>query len=282
MQRRIYDKEQYNTEYDQRAQQGKVGTHHLGRIIAQPKEEAAHEGHEAAEESEYGQLEQVDSLVRRHSHQARHKGDEGTDERRQEDIGRVEAREPLFEREGLAHSDDRRGDERDARRIEHEEHDHGVAGRIFFGVNVLQFLHGFKAQGRSRIVEAQHIGREVHEDAAPGRVFFGHFGEEFAEEGGYGTGEQGYDAALLADPHDAQPEAHDAHQAQRHLEARFGAVEDARHESGDGRGIAQHKFDQGHGEADDEEGDPDIVEYHKVKVGFRRGMRKKGFPQVGN
>ena len=77
---------------------------------------------------------------------------------------------PCFRGDALADGDDRGGDQRDARRIEHQEHDHRVAGSVLLRVDLLQLAHGLEAERGCGIVEAEHVGAGVHDDAAAGRM----------------------------------------------------------------------------------------------------------------
>ena len=92
-------------------------------------------------------------------------------------------------------------------------------------VELLQLAHGLQAQGRGGVVQAQHVGGHVHDDAAAGGVAGGNAGEEAPQQRAEDAGQQVHRAALFADAHDAQPQAHDAGQAQGDLEGGFGHVE---------------------------------------------------------
>jgi hypothetical protein len=143
---------------------------------------------------------------------------------------------PCSSRQRLADRDHRGRDQRDARGVEHQEHDHRVAGHVLVRVDLLQLAHRLQAQRRGGVVQPQHVGAEVHHDAAAGRVAARNVGEQAPEQRVHGAREELDHAGLLAHLHDAQPQAHHADQAERDVEAGLGGVEQARQHLGeDGR-----------------------------------------------
>jgi hypothetical protein len=104
--------------------------HAARRQAAQSQVQQPHQRREAAEEQHDRPLQQPDALHPGHRHQPGGEADEGADQRGQEDVGGVEAGQALLERHRLADGDHRGRDQRDARGVEHQEHDHRVAGHV--------------------------------------------------------------------------------------------------------------------------------------------------------
>ena len=164
---------------------------------------------------------------------------------------------------------DAHGDDGEARGVEHKEHDHGVAGAVLLVVERLQALHGFQAEGRGGVVEAEHVGADVHENVADDGMPLGDAGEEAAEHGTEHAGHGVDYAALFANLHDAEPKRQHAREAERNLEGRARGVERGVDDGGEDLDVAEeNEFDHGHEEGHEEEGYPDVIEYHRVKGGI--------------
>ena len=98
-------------------------------------------------------------------------------------------------------------------------------------------------------------------------MIFRDAGKQLAEDRRGDSGESLHDTASLADLHDAEPERQDAGQADGDLESGLGRVE---------RGVDNIREDLciapdnqtagGHHESDQEEGDPDVVQYHVFRM----------------
>jgi hypothetical protein len=132
-------------------------------------------------------------------------------------------------------------------------------------VELLQLAHGLEAQGRGRVVQAQQIGAEIHHHAARRRVASGHAGKEAAKERRHGAGKQLYHPGALADFHDAQPQAHHAHQAQRDIEAGPGGIKQGREHLAKNGHLALGGLHQGGHKAQQNEAGPDRVEHHGAR-----------------
>ena len=241
--------------------------HLLGRHAGQPEIQAGHERRETGEEAQHGFAKEVDALPDSDGDQPGAEGNEGAEQGWQKDIGRIEADQPLFERDALANGDDRGGDQRDARRVEHQEHDHRVARRILLRIDFLQLAHGFEAERRCRVVEAEHVGAGIHDDAAAGRMAGRNVGKNAAEEGGDEAAEEFDEPTPFADFHDAQPQAHDADQAKRDVEAGLGRIEQAGQHTRKNIEIALQQLRHRGNKADEDEGDPDFIEHRRLTAG---------------
>lgn len=156
------------------------------------------------------------------------------------------------------------GNQGESRGVQHQKHDHRIAGGIFLRIQFLQSLHGFQAEWSGGIVQAEHVGGEIHENASRHWVSFGDVGEEPAEDGTEQPGEPLDDAALFANLHDAEPKRQHASQSQRNLEGGLRRTEGRLDDVGEYLGVAQKDEAKGsHGKGDEEKGNPDVVEYHK-------------------
>jgi hypothetical protein len=208
---------------------------------------------------QYDLVEQIDALHHRDPNQPDQRREKGGQHNRNEDVGRV--RRPQLG--AIDHDAD--GDQRQPRRIEDEEHDLGVRGRVFLGVQLLQLLHGFEPQRRRRVVEPQHVGGEVHDHRTMNRMVARDLRKQPVEERPHHL-RQGFDhAALLPNTHQSQPQRQDAGQAQRDLEPHLGHLERAVHHGREDLGIVQKdQPEQPDDQGDQKEGDPDVVENHSI------------------
>lgn len=56
------------------------------------------------------------------------------------------------------------GDELEGGGIHRYKGDHGIAGAVLMGIQLLQLPHGGKAQGSGGIAQTQQIGGKIHAD----------------------------------------------------------------------------------------------------------------------
>jgi len=105
---------------------------------------------------------------------------------------------------GAVHEDGHR-QQRQRGRVEHQEQDLSVGRRIGDGVELLQRLHGFQADGRGGVVQAQAVGGKVEGDQTDRGVPGGHFGHQAAKQRAEGLGQPIDDPGFFGDPQKAQP-----------------------------------------------------------------------------
>ena len=174
--------------------------HHVGRQLREAPYDAGHQQTGTTEGEQHDAVEQVDALVERRDDNTGQRREERGQEDGDEYVGRL-GRSHLC---AIDHDADR--NEREARRVEHEEHNHGVGGRVLLGVQLLHLLHGLQSERSSGIVEAEHVGGYVHEDAARDGMALGYVGKQTGEDGRQQAGQHIDHSALLADSHHAEPQ----------------------------------------------------------------------------
>ena len=89
-------------------------------------------------------------------------------------------------------------------------------------------------------------------------------GENAAEERRHQTPEKLDQPAALADFHHPQPQAHDADQAERNVEAGLGRVEQPVQYPREDIEVALQQLRQRRDKADEDEGDPDSIEHGRT------------------
>lgn len=155
-------------------------------------------------------------------------------------------------------------DDGQSRSVQHEEHDHRVAGCVFFRVQFLKAFHGFQSQRRGRIVQSQHIGRDVHENVSDDGMVLGNVREELAEEWAEAACQNVDHSAFFPDFHDAHPKREHAGQAEGNLESRLGGTERGVHDGRKHAGIAcEYQLPCRDEECDAEECHPDVIQNHR-------------------
>jgi len=92
-------------------------------------------------------------------------------------------------------------------------------------------------------------------------------GKDAAEERRDEAAEEFDQPALFTDLHDAQPQAHDADQAERDVETGLGGIEQPVQDAREDVEIALQQLRHRRDKADEDEGDPDFIEHRR-----RRGM----------
>ncbi len=107
----------------------------------------------------------------------RDRSDEGGDDRGDHDVRRI--RRALRR----AVTDDARGQQGEARRVQAQEHDLAVAGLVLRGVALLHALHRLQAEGRGCAVQPQEVRSEVQGHEAVGLMVLRQVGEDPAEHG---------------------------------------------------------------------------------------------------
>ncbi|CDE86187.1 unknown [Prevotella sp. CAG:891] len=92
-----------------------------------------------------------------------------------------------------------------------------------------------------------------------------HIGKQLTEHGAEQTG-QGVDkASALADFHNAEPKRQHAGETEGYFEGGFGGVEGGIHNGGKHFQIAKaHELDGGDDKGYEEEGYPNIIQYHNI------------------
>ena len=147
-------------------------------LAVEPHEEGEEPCHESADDGEHEQdvaVEEVDALVDGDHDKSHDGGEHRGEQQRDEHIGGVGG-------SGLGPvSHDGDGYDGDARRVECQEHNHGVAGRVALCIDALQLLHGLQSHRSGGIVESEHVGRDVHEDGAECRMPTWYLGEQSCE-----------------------------------------------------------------------------------------------------
>ena len=207
-------------------------------------------------------VEQVDALIER--------GDNDTGQRREErgqkdgykDVG------GLSRTQLCTIDEDGDRDERQATGVEHQEHNHGIGGRVFLLVQLLHLLHGLQAEGRGGIVETQHIGGDIHEDTAGDGVPLGYLGEQFDKHRRQQTRQHVDHAAALTNLHDAKPEGEHAREAEGDFKRGLRRRERRVHHRRKHLIVAhEHHLHQGNDEGNEEKSYPNIIQYHIVCKG---------------
>ena len=223
-----------------------------GEVPHQP----AHRGGQQAEPADDDAVPQVELLHRRRHQQPAHGAAVGGDQDGHEDVGRVGGAELGAEGE------DGHGQHGHRRGVDDHEQDHLVGGAVGLAVERLQLAHGLQAQRRGGVVEPERVGREVHHDGAAGGVAVGDAGEQAPEQRPE-RARHGLDhAALLADAHEPQPQAHDAGEPEGDLETGLRGVEQRRDDVAEDVGAPEdHRLPDGGGEGDEEERGPDPVQH---------------------
>ena len=155
------------------------------------------------------------------------------------------------------------GDNGQSAGVEHEEHDHGIRGRVLLPVEFLQALHCLEAQRRSGIVEAQHVRAEVHKDVAEDGMPSRYLRKEAHHERRQPAGQDVHQSALLPYLHYAHPEREHARQPEGNLEGSLGIVESAVHNGGEDVGVSQQELHSSNEESDGKEANPNVVQDHK-------------------
>lgn len=125
------------------------------------------------------------------------------------------------------------GEELDRAGIDGEEGAHGVGCGAGVRVEFFQVMHGAEAEWGGGVEEAEHIGGDIHDHGTHGGVSFGDFGEESAQDGLEESGHALDEACFFGEPHEAEPEAHDADEANCERDGGFsatdGAIDDSFH-----------------------------------------------------
>ena len=163
---------------------------------------------EAAEVGQDHPVKQVDALYHGNGDQTGQRGEEGGQQDRNEDVGRVGG----TELRAIDHDADR--NQREARRVQHQEHDLGVRGRVGLGVQFLQLLHSLQPERRRRVVESKHIGGEVHDHRPVHRMVPGDLGKQPVKERPHDLRQDVDRAAPLAHAHQSQPQREHSRQAE--------------------------------------------------------------------
>ena len=159
------------------------------------------------------------------------------------------------------------GDERQSAGVEHEEHDHRVAGGVLLRVQLLQLFHSLQAHRGGGIVQAQHVGREVHEDGSCDGMPLRYLRKQTREDGTQPSSQHIDHSAALANLHNAQPECQHTGQAQRDLEGRLRLGEGSVHHSGKHFDVAQeYQLHQRNDEGHQEKRNPDIIQHHDFSL----------------
>jgi hypothetical protein len=158
-----------------------------------------------------------------------------------------------------AHRDRQQGE---GRRIQHQEQDLRIAGRVGARVERLQLAHRAQADGRGGVVQAQHVRGEIQRDEADRRMAARHLGHEAREQRPQRPGEQVHEARALGDAQEAQPQGERAEEEDHHFDREARHVEQRRHHRREHAGIAQPQ--PAHGRRDggnEEETEPEAVEH---------------------
>ena len=214
---------------------------------------------QAAQREQHSAVEQVDALIERRDDDAGDGRTERSEQDRHEDVRRLRCAELR-----TIHHDAHRY-ERQTRRVEHEEHNHRVRRRVLLRVQLLQLLHSLQSERRCGVVEAEHVGSHIHKDAARDGMSFRNVGEQTREHGREHASQHVHHPTLLAYLHYAEPQREHAGESERNLERRARGVERRVHNCGEHFRIAhEHKPHKGYTEGNEEERNPDIVEYHSI------------------
>ena len=232
--------------------------HRLAIDLHTEPHHAAHDNADAEHEGHDGAVEEVDALVDAGDNHAAKGGDGCSDEDRTEHIGGL-CRTHLCP---IDHHAD--GNDGQAAGVEHQEHDHGIRGRVLLLVQLLQALHRFEAQGRRSIVEAQHVRAEVHEDVAEHGMSGGNLREEPHHEGREPACQHVDQSTPLAYLHNAHPEREHARQSERNLEGSLGIVESTVHNGREDVRVTQHKLHRSNQKSDGKEANPNVVQDHFI------------------
>ncbi|MNX32533.1 hypothetical protein D3C86_627410 [compost metagenome] len=146
--------------------------------------------------------------------------------------------------------------------VEHQEEDLRVTGDGGTGIELLQRLHGFQADGRGRVVEAQTVGGEVQSDQAKGRVTGRDFRHQPKEQGAEYLGQPLDDPGLLGDAQKAQPQGEGAEQQHHDFDRELGHGENAFHHRRKDPGVAADQpLRQRRYGCHDEEAKPQAIEH---------------------
>jgi hypothetical protein len=155
------------------------------------------------------------------------------------------------------------GNEREPGRIEDQEHDLRVRGRVLVGIQLLELLHGLEPQRGRCVVEPEHVGGEVHDDRPVRRVVRGDLGKQPMEERPHELRQHVHRPAPFPDPHQPQPQREHTGEAEGDLEPELGHVERAVHHGREDLGVVEEdQAHQPHDQRDQEERDPDEVQDH--------------------
>ena len=190
---------------------GRRGTHLVhqdGIHLSEAPDDACHDGSGTAQRQQHGTVQQIDLLIEAGDDDAGEGREEGRQQDRDKDIRRLGGSHL-----GAVHHDGDRN-QRQARGVQHEEHDHRVRGRIFLRVQFLQLFHRLQAERCCRIVEAQHVGSDIHEDGTRHGVSLGDIREQLHEDRTQHACQHIHDTALLANLHDTEPERQHACQSE--------------------------------------------------------------------
>ena len=252
----------HDESHDNRHQQrvGHRGAHDVHLLLvhaAESPDDGRHEEAESAEGEQQRTVEEVDALEERGHHQSGDGGEKRSQEDRDEHVGGL-CGPHLCPIDKYAH-----GDDGEARRIEHQKHDHRVGGGILLRIEFLHLLHGFQSHWGGGIVETEHIGGDIHEDGASDGMALGNIGKEPAEHRTEQLGESGHHTTLFTYFHDAHPQGEHTRESDGDFEGCLRRLEGGIHHSGEHFNIA-HEDEPYHGdeERDEEKTYPDIVEYH--------------------
>lgn len=165
------------------------------------------------------------------------------------------------------------GDQGEGGGIEGQEGDHGVAGGLLVGIELLEVVHGLESEGRGAVAKAEHVGGEVHDHGAEGGVPGGDFGKEAAHEGVQKAGDGGEEAGFFHEAHGAEPEHHHAGKGEGDAhDGGFGHVEGGGDDTVFAGEVAEESGDEDSAEDD---GGPDVVQHgREIKRGG--GRRQPG------
>ena len=241
---------------------GAHAVHHLALQLREAPDDGGYHRAGSAEGEQQRAAEQVDALIER--------GDNDTGQRREE-RGQKDGNEDVG-RLGGTHlctiDEDAHGNDGQSRGVEHQEHNHGIGGRVFLLVQLLHLLHGLQAEGRGGIVETQHIGGDIHKDAAGDGVPLGYLGEQFDKHRRQQARQHVDHAAALANLHDAEPEGEHARKAEGDFKRGLRRRERRVHHRRKHLIVAHERhLHQSNDEGNEEKSYPNIIQYHNACKG---------------
>ena len=165
------------------------------------------------------------------------------------------------------------GNQRKAARVQHQEHNLGIArdGFVFVRVDFLQLLHGLQTHGGGGVVEPEHVGADVHEHSTNHRVVLRNFGEEPAEQRRDNLCENLDRTSFFANLHDAKPERKDAGKTEGNFKCGLGHVEGTENSLVEDSGVAEgNPLDHAGDKSAKEEYEPNNIQNHVRKIKKRR------------
>ncbi len=213
------------------------------------------ESRQSAQAEHHRAIEQVEPLPGRRNEHTDHGGDVGTHHAGNEHIGWT------FSPENGALGDDTQRDNLQTRRVQDQKHDLGVGGRVGIGVEGLQALHRFQAEGRGGIIQADHVGGKIHDHLAVGGVVAGYLRKKLIEKRANDAGQHVDGSGFFTHIEDTQKERHNARQRQGDVHHGYlGHVEHPLYHEFESQGIAQEdELDQRDNEGNDKEENKNVV-----------------------